>query len=52
MINFFWNICSTIIGFLIGILIFKEQINNLQWVGITLSILGITIAILDDFLKK
>ena len=52
MINFFWNICSTIIGFLIGILIFKEQINNLQWVGITLSILGITIAILDEFLKK
>jgi len=52
MINFFWNICSTIIGFLIGILIFKEQVNNLQWIGISLSLLGIGLVILDDFLKK
>lgn len=48
MINFFWNIFSTMIGFTIGILLFNEQVNNLQWIGISLSLLGIGLVILND----
>lgn len=48
MINFFWNIFSTISGFLIGIFLFSEHVNNLQWIGIALSTLGIGLVILND----
>jgi multidrug transporter EmrE-like cation transporter len=51
MINFFWNIFSTIIGFTIGILLFSERVNNLQWIGISLSLLGIGLVILNDYQK-
>jgi multidrug transporter EmrE-like cation transporter len=51
MINFFWNIFSTMSGFAIGILIFKEQVNNLQWIGISLSLVGIGLVILNDYQK-
>ena len=52
MINFFWNIFSTITGFAIGILLFKEQVNNLQLIGISLSLLGIGLVILNDYQEK
>jgi drug/metabolite transporter (DMT)-like permease len=52
MINFFWNIFSTISGFTIGILLFKEQVNHLQWIGISLSLLGIGLVILNDYQEK
>jgi glycosyltransferase involved in cell wall biosynthesis len=49
MINFFWNIFSTMSGFAIGILLFKEKVNHLQWIGISLSLLGIGLVILNDY---
>jgi multidrug transporter EmrE-like cation transporter len=41
MINFIWNIVSTIFGFIIGIYLFKEKVNNLQLIGVLLSLTGI-----------
>lgn len=41
LINFFWNILSTLLGFAIGILYFKERIHYLQAIGVGLSLVGI-----------
>jgi drug/metabolite transporter (DMT)-like permease len=46
MVNFFWNICSIIIGFLIGIHLFKEQVTLLQILGITFCIIGIVLLLI------
>lgn len=51
MINFFWNIFSTLSGFMIGILLFSEVVTNLQWIGIILSMLGIGLVTLSDYKK-
>ena len=40
MVNFCWNVGSTLMGFTIGILLFKEKVNNLQWMGVMLGILA------------
>ena len=47
MVNFLWNIFSTILMFIIGIYIFKEKINYLQIIGILVSFLGIGIVLLS-----
>ena len=47
MINFFWNIFSTIGGFLIGIYLFNETINHKQVIGILLSFIGLYIVIFN-----
>ena len=41
IVNFFWNILSTLLGFGIGIIYFKERIHYLQAIGVGLSLLGI-----------
>lgn len=41
MVNFFWNVFSTIAGFMIGIYLFKEKVSGIQWMGVALSILGL-----------
>lgn len=41
IVNFFWNILSTLLGFAIGIFYFKERIHHLQVIGVGLSLLGI-----------
>ena len=46
MTNFAWNIVSTIIGFIIGIMIFGETVKHLQVIGIVLSLVGIGLVIL------
>jgi hypothetical protein len=51
MINFFWNIFSTLSGFMIGILLFSEAVTHLQWIGIVLSMVGIGLVILSDYKK-
>jgi multidrug transporter EmrE-like cation transporter len=47
MINFIWNIVSTIFGFAIGMYWFKEKVNNLQLIGILLSLAGIGLIIIS-----
>ena len=41
MVNFLWNVFSTITMFVIGIYIFGESVHYLQVIGVTLSLLGI-----------
>ncbi len=48
-INFIWNCCSTITAFLIGIFMFGEQVNELQWIGIGFAFVGLCLIV---FSKK
>lgn len=41
MVNFFWNVFSTIMMFLIGIYVFDEHLHNLQIIGVLFSLLGL-----------
>jgi drug/metabolite transporter (DMT)-like permease len=47
MINFIFNIVTTIFGFIIGIYWFKEKVNNLQLIGVILSLAGIGLIIIS-----
>ena len=40
IVNFLWNIFSTISGLLIGVYLFKEKVQNIQWIGVLLGILA------------
>lgn len=41
MINFLWNIFSTITMFVIGIYVFREKVHYQQRIGVLVSLLGI-----------
>lgn len=41
MVNFLWNVFSTLSMFVIGIYVFKEKVHNLQVMGVGISLLGI-----------
>jgi multidrug transporter EmrE-like cation transporter len=47
VVNFFWNIQSTILMFVIGIIVFKERHSMLQLFGVILSLIGMGIVILS-----
>lgn len=47
IINFLWNILSTILMFGIGIFFFKEKIASLQVVGVILAMLGLGLVVLS-----
>ena len=49
--NFLWNVMSTLIGFGIGIFMFKEKIRNLQIMGVLVSMLGVGMILLDPEAK-
>ena len=49
--NFLWTVLSTLIGFGIGILMFKEKIRNLQIMGVLVSMLGVGMILLDPEAK-
>lgn len=46
MVNFVWNIFSTLSGFAIGYYFFNENINKLQKIGVGVSLLGLGLLIL------
>lgn len=53
MINFIWNVFSTILMFAIGIYFFEEKVSGLKAIGVLLCILGIGfIMISDDIFDK
>jgi drug/metabolite transporter (DMT)-like permease len=47
IVNFLWNIFSTLFGFAIGVYFFKEKITTLQAIGVAISLLGISLIILS-----
>jgi multidrug transporter EmrE-like cation transporter len=48
MVNFVWNVFSTLIMFFIGVYIFSEKITALKTIGICIALLGIGIIIVAD----
>lgn len=52
MVNFLWNIFSTLSGFLIGIYLFSEEAAMLQWIGVGLGFLALGLIILGDSKKQ
>ncbi len=48
MANFLWNIFSTLSGFLIGMLLFKEKVNHIQYVGIALGFLSLGLIFIGE----
>ena len=40
VINVIWNVCSTLYGLFIGIVLFNEHISSYQKVGIILATIG------------
>jgi hypothetical protein len=46
MVNFFWNVLSTLFGFAIGIYLFNEKIRYLQLIGVLFSLLGLGLILL------
>ena len=48
IVNFLFNIFSTIIVFAIGICYFKEKVNNLQLTGVIMSLFGIGIVLMGS----
>jgi drug/metabolite transporter (DMT)-like permease len=52
MVNFLWNIFSTISGFIIGIWLFQEKVNNVQWAGVFLGVLAFALIIFGDQSKQ
>lgn len=51
MINFVWNVFSTVLMFAIGIYIFSEKITRLKSIGILLSLAGLALIMLADDLQ-
>jgi len=43
ILNILWNIISNIVVSLIGIYFFGETLNTIQWIGIVLSLTGMTL---------
>lgn len=52
MVNFVWNIFSTIIMFAVGIYFFSEKITRLKTMGILLSIAGLGLIVISDDIQK
>ena len=48
MMNFIWNIFTTIIMFAIGIYFFSEKITEKKAIGVLLSLCGIGVILLDN----
>lgn len=48
IVNFLWNIFSTLAGFAIGIMLFQERVASLQWIGVFLGILAFGLIILGE----
>jgi len=48
IVNFVWNVFSTVIMFIVGIYYFKERINNIQQIGVLISLLGLFLVSLDS----
>ena len=48
MVNFVWNLFSTLIMFVIGIGVFGEQITPTKTVGVLVALVGISILMLAE----
>jgi multidrug transporter EmrE-like cation transporter len=43
IVNFIWNILSTLFGFVIGIYFFNEKVHAMQQIGVVVALAGIAL---------
>lgn len=48
MVNFLWNVFSTVLMFAIGVYVFGEKIASLQLIGVVLSLAGLGLILIAD----
>ena len=48
IVNFVWNVFSTMAGFLLGVYIFNEHPAPIQWIGVALGILAFGLIVLGS----
>jgi len=48
MVNFIWNIFSTLLVFIIGIYMFDEKIRNKQLIGVCLALAGLFLILVPE----
>ncbi len=46
VVNFMWNVASTLSGFFIAMYLFNYKVNNLEWLGVGLGILSLGLIIM------
>ena len=46
-VNFVWNCFSTVTAFLIGVMLFGEKVNNMQWIGVALAMVGLSLILIE-----
>ena len=51
LVNFMWNVLSTLFGFTIGIYLYKEKVHNMQIIGVLVSLTGLAMILLDPDAK-
>lgn len=52
MVNFVWNVFSTVLMFAVGIFFFSEKVTRLKSIGILLSFAGLGLIVLADDYQK
>jgi multidrug transporter EmrE-like cation transporter len=52
MVNFIWNVFSTILMFGIGMVFFSEKVTRLKTIGILLSFVGLGLIMMSDHLQN
>ena len=52
MVNFIWNVLSTLVMFMVGIYWFHEKIDQSQLIGVITALFGIGIILLSPNNKK
>ena len=48
IVNFVWNVLSTISMFVIGIYFFNEKVENLQLIGIIITLIGLALVLISS----
>lgn len=48
IVNFVWNVFSTMAGFLIGVYLFNENHAPIQWIGVALGVLAFGLIVLGS----
>jgi multidrug transporter EmrE-like cation transporter len=52
IVNFVWNVFSTLLMFGIGMVFFSEKVSRLKIIGIFLSFMGLGLIMMSDHLQK
>jgi multidrug transporter EmrE-like cation transporter len=51
LMNFMWNILSTMFGFAIGVYLYGEKVRSVQIMGVLVSLTGVAMILLDPEAK-